>query len=160
VQAGAARLQNTAVLGAPAGTYDPAAANDRATAVSTVPAGYYPLQPCRVIDTRIADAALAPDTTRTFDVAAGPCPIPADARALVVILIAVNPHGRGDLRIYPTGSPRPLASTLNFSSDRTRANNAVLPLGAGGRIDVYCRVLPEPHADGTHFVLDVVGYFR
>jgi hypothetical protein len=40
----------------------------------------------------------------------------------------------------------------------TRANNAVIPLGAGGQIAVYCR-MASPLAQ-THIVLDVVGYFE
>lgn len=43
--------------------------------------------------------------------------------------------------------------------NRARANNAVVPLGAGGMIGVQCD-MPSGSAGSTHLVLDAYGYFR
>jgi hypothetical protein len=102
--------------------------------------------------------ALAANTTRTFAVG-GLCQVPADARAVAANLTAVDPGNFGDLRVFPTGEPIPRASALNFARGRTRANNAILPLGLGAQIDVRCDMPPGSTAN-THFVLDVTGYFK
>ena len=67
-----------------------------------------------------------------------------------------QPSTGGHVTAFATGGGAPLASTLNFLAGRTRANNAVLPLGVGGAVSVSS-VLPS----GTvHFILDVTGYFE
>ncbi len=45
--------------------------------------------------------------------------------------LAVDP---GHLRMFPVGSPLPMASSLNFNAGQTRANNGLLPLGDSGAI--------------------------
>jgi uncharacterized repeat protein (TIGR01451 family) len=159
VVVGTASLTNTATIAPPAGVYDPSPANNSASVTAASgPYGFYPLVPCRVVDTRISGPALAANSTRSFSVA-GLCQVPADAQAVVAILIAVIPGDLGDLRLYPTGLPAPQSSTINFRMGRTRANNVTLPLGAGGQINVQCD-MPVGSTRSTHFVLDVVGYFR
>ena len=159
VVVGTASLTNTATIAPPAGVYDPSPANNSASVTASAgPYGFYPLVPCRVVDTRTSGPALAANSTRTFGVA-GLCQVPADAQAVAAILIAVIPGDLGDLRLYPTGLPAPESSTINFRAGRTRANNVMLPLGAGGQINVQCD-MPVGSTGSTHFVLDVVGYFK
>ena len=62
----------------------------------------------------------------------------------------------GDLRLYPAGGTAPLASAINFRTGIVRANNAIVPLGAGGQISVQCDML----SGSTHFFFDVYGYFQ
>jgi hypothetical protein len=121
-----------------------------------LPSRFYAVAPCRVLDTRAA-TPLAPSETRTFPVA-GSCGVAADARAVAVSVIAVNPTGLGYLSVYPPGVLDSQTSTLNVTPGRTRANNALMPLGSSGALSVYC-LLSEPEAR-THFVLDVYGYFK
>jgi hypothetical protein len=90
---------------------------------------------------------------------AGRCLVPADARGVAVILTAVLPTDFGNLRLYPSGSALPLASSINFVTGVTRANNAIVPLGTAGRIAVRCD-MPTGSTGQTHFVLDVFGYFK
>lgn len=122
------------------------------------PGGFFPVAPCRVVDTRTIAAPLLANTTRTFAVG-GVCGIPADATAVAVNLTAVNPGDLGDLRLYPTGQALPQVSAINFAAGKTRANNAVVGLGTGSAVDVHCDMPPLSGAS-THFVLDVAGYFR
>jgi hypothetical protein len=57
------------------------------------------------------------------------------------------------LTVYPTGSPRPLASNLNFVPGQTVANRVVVKVGAGGSVDFY------DAAGHTDVVADVAGWF-
>jgi hypothetical protein len=125
-----------------------------------VVAGFYTLVPCRVADTRDAvgpygGPALAGLTSRAF-VMAGPCSIPPEADALAVNVTVTEPTAGGHLTVYPAGVPLPLASTINYSAGQTRANNAIVPLGTNDSVVVFCG---QPSGT-THFLIDVVGYFR
>ena len=120
---------------------------------------FYALTPCRLADTRSADPpALLANSSRDFDVA-DLCAIPADALSVAIVLTAVQPTDVGDLRLYPAGSPLPLASSINFATGRTRANNAIVQLGTGGSITVHCD-MPPGSTGQTHFVMDAFGYFK
>jgi cytochrome b561 len=86
----------------------------------------------------------------------GSCGIPPEADAVAVNVTVTQPTAAGHITIYPSGIAVPLVSTLNYSAGQTRANNAIVQLGAGGAIAVTCG-----QAAGTaHFIIDVVGYFR
>ncbi len=123
---------------------------------------FFTLTPCRVADTRNATGvsggpALAGGTTRNFP-AAGICGIPSTASAVAINVTVVGQTDLGDLRLYASGDTAPLASTINFRAGRVKANNAIMPLGAGGQIAVQCDM---PTSSGTtHFLFDVTGYFQ
>jgi hypothetical protein len=154
-------LTNTATIVPPPDYYDPDLSDNTATVISRVePVQAYTLAPCRVVDTRSAQApALAANTVRTFPVG-GLCGVPADARAVIGILTAVNPGDVGDLRLFPAGTfPSPLASAVNFMPGRTRAGSATVPLGPEGQVWVQCD-MPIGSLSSTHFVLDVYGYLK
>ena len=99
--------------------------------------------------------ALAALTSRTF-VMAGRCDIPPEADAVAVNVTVTGPDAAGHLTLYPAGVPVPLASTINYRAGQTRANNAIIPLGAGNAIAVFSG---QP-AGSTHLIIDVVGFFR
>jgi hypothetical protein len=121
---------------------------------------FHTLAPCRIADTRNpagpqGGPALAAGAARTFPVS-GVCAIPPTAKAVAVNLTVVLPTTGGYLTVYPAGTPLPLASTLNFRAGIVRANNAVLPLSAGGQITVFCGM----GSGSTDFLLDVTGWFE
>jgi hypothetical protein len=121
-----------------------------------VDAGYFPVTPCRVVDTRGANGpALIPGADRRF-VVAGLCGIPAGARAVSINLTVTQPTVAGHLRVYPGGEPLPSASSLNYSAAQTRANNTIMKLGPVGELTVRC----QQGTGSAHFVLDVNGYFE
>jgi hypothetical protein len=65
--------------------------------------------------------------------------------------------GTGFLVLFPGSTAAPGTSTINFTAGATRANNAVLPLGADGTLGVT----PFVSGNGTvHVILDVTGYFQ
>src|SRR4029079_17452706 len=102
------------------------------------PASFFAVTPCRVADTRNPEGpsggpALAAASVRGFPVA-GTCGIPSSATAVAINLAVVLPADAGDLRVYAAGGTAPVASAINFRPGVVRANNAVIPLGAGGQI--------------------------
>ena len=79
--------------------------------------------------------------------------VPSGAKAVLVNLTVTEPGANGWLTLYPTGAPRPLASTLNHTPGLTVANLSVVPVSSDGRATIY-------NSHGTsHVVLDVIGYF-
>jgi hypothetical protein len=119
---------------------------------------FYPLTPCRVADTRLANGPLGgPEVqagvTRTFPVRQSQCGIPATAQAYVMSATVVPPpSGVGYLTLFPTGQSRPEASTLNTVTGTIVANMAIVPAGTNGSIDAFVN-------QNTHLLLDVTGYF-
>jgi photosystem II stability/assembly factor-like uncharacterized protein len=124
------------------------------------PSQFFVLPPCRLIDTRgaagpLTGPALVAGATRSFT-AAGSCGVPATARTLSVNLTVTSPGGPGHLRVFPAGYALPTISAINYSAGQTRANNAIVTLGAGGAFSIYAG-----QAVGTvDVILDLNGYFQ
>jgi hypothetical protein len=120
------------------------------------PADYYTVTPCRLLDSRVqAPGALQAGETRAIT-AVGSCEIPTDAVALALNIPVTQPTAQGNLRLYPSGQPRPLVSTINYSAAQTQANNAAAGLSASGSLSVYCSQSPG----SVHLIVDVNGFFK
>jgi hypothetical protein len=122
-----------------------------------VPQNFYTVAPCRLVDTRnpagpYGGPALQPNAQRTFT-ASQQCGIPASAQAIAVNVTVTQPGAAGDLRLFPASVAAPPTSVINVSAGQTRANNAVVYLGAG---ELTVRL---DSAAAAHFILDVDGYF-
>jgi subtilisin family serine protease len=131
-----------------------------AVSAAAPPASFYTVAPCRVADTRDPDGAsggpaLAANSVRSFPVASL-CGIPSSATAIAANLAVFEPSNDGDLRVYPAGEAAPFASAINFRAGLVRSNSAIVRLGAGGQFSVQC----DMPSGGTHFFLDVYGYFQ
>jgi hypothetical protein len=131
---------------------------------SESPLRYYPLDPCRSLDTRsptgpTGGAPLTYGAQHAFTLQ-GTCGIPSGAQALMVTVAVVSPTVTGDLRVYP-GTPAhpPLVSSLNFNAGEPAiANNVIMPLAATTPdLSVFADV---GSTGGYHLLLDVVGYFE
>jgi hypothetical protein len=129
-----------------------------ATNVPPRPASFYTLVPCRLVDTRRSagpqgSPSLQGGQTRSFSVA-GNCGVPSSARAVAFNVTITDPTNDGHLKLFPSGTPIPSTSTINFRSGATRANNAIIPLGSGA-ITVDCGM---PGSGKVDLVLDVTAY--
>ena len=119
---------------------------------------FYPLTPCRVIDTRnpngdLGGPYLQGAQERDFPVLeAAACNIPSSAQAYSLNFAVVPGQALGYLTVWPMGESRPLVSTLNDVTGTIVANAAIVPAGTGGAIAVY------PSND-TNLVVDIDGYF-
>ena len=118
------------------------------------PGTLFTVTPCRLADTRGAEGpALSPGADRVFAVS-GRCGVPATARSASINVTVTGATQPGDLRLYAAGTGLPLASTINYSANQTRANNAFVPLGATGQLAVKL----DQAAGTVHVILDVNGY--
>lgn len=123
--------------------------------------GFYPLPPCRLLDTRgpagpWGKPRLQAGETRVFELG-GRCGIPPDAIALSLNVTVVSPDASGFVTLFETGAPRPNAFAAVFAAGQTRGNNAIARLtGFPPSLAVYCGAA----TGGLDLILDVTGYFR
>jgi streptogramin lyase len=121
--------------------------------------GFHTLSPCRAVDTRgpvgpYGAPALAAGGTREF-LMAGECRIPSSAKAVSLNVTVTQSTGSGSLTFFAGGTSRPDTLAIAWSAGQTRANNAIVAVGADGEIAVFCG-----QASGTvELIVDVNGYF-
>ena len=77
--------------------------------------------------------------------------VPADARGVIVNVIAVRPDESGYLTLYPCDEDVPSTSSLNYRRGQVVANSAILQLSGDGEICVFSS------AD-VNVVIDVTSY--
>jgi pimeloyl-ACP methyl ester carboxylesterase len=122
---------------------------------------FHAVAPCRVVDTRgpagdYGGPALAGGATRVFTLG-GQCGIPASAKAVSLNVTVTGATQPGHLRLFPGGAPLPAASTINFTANQTRANNAFARLGTGATLGVFSG---QTIGGTVQVVVDVNGYFE
>jgi hypothetical protein len=118
---------------------------------------FYPVTPCRVVDTRNAPGAfggpiMSAGQTRSFVVPSSNCNIPTNAAAYSLNATVVPDGPLYYLTAWPTGASQPVVSTLNSDGGAVAANAAIVPAGTGGAIDIFV-------TGPTHVILDINGYF-
>jgi hypothetical protein len=116
---------------------------------------FFTLTPCRLVDTRLVGGPLAAGTSRTFTIVGPACGVPADAAAVSLNVTVVQPTAGGNIRVFPAGGAAPSATTINYTTGLTRANNALVGLSAAGELTVRSQQV----SGSTHLALDVNGYF-
>ena len=119
---------------------------------------YHPLPPKRILETRPPNqlqytSSWGNQVDRAVQVTGGATTVPANATAVVLNVTAVNPTTGSDLRIYPTGTSRPNASSLNFVAGEVIPNLVIAQVGTGGNIQIF------NEAGNVDVIADVVGYF-
>jgi ELWxxDGT repeat protein len=122
---------------------------------------FFTLEPCRLLDTRNPDGpsggpALGPSEVRAF-AAAGRCGIPLTAVQAASNVTVVSPSSDGELSHFAGGPVLPANPTFSIFAGRTRANNALLPLGSDGTFSIRSAM---PAGGSAHVVVDVSGYFE
>jgi hypothetical protein len=114
------------------------------------PAGYVPIGPVRVTDTRTDPPGRLP-AGGTLTVDLGPY-LPDGTTAVAVNLTSTGSPGRGFLTAHPCDRARGTTSNLNHPAGRSRGALAVVPVDPDGRLCVFA------HAGG-HVVVDLQGAF-
>ncbi|HSY13217.1 MAG TPA: hypothetical protein VK976_13590 [Verrucomicrobiae bacterium] len=117
---------------------------------------FYPLTPCRVIDTRGGNY-LVGGVARDFAVSQSACLNGVNATAYSLNLTALPYPTLGSplryLEVWPTGDePQNPVSTLNNKTGTRVANAAIVPAGTGGDITIFA-------SDNTDLLIDINGYF-
>jgi hypothetical protein len=122
---------------------------------------YFAVTPCRVVDTRSSidpavskRGAYADNETRAYTFSTSTdCPgLPSTAGGWA-LHISFQPTNRSSfLTVYPSGVTQPGTSTLLGYPGTVTGNNAVVPAGSGGTIELYCQY-------AGNVIIDVNGYF-
>jgi len=121
---------------------------------------FFTVTPCRIVDTRNANGpfggpALVAGAQRTFTLR-GRCGVPATARSVSLNVTVTAPTASGDLKLFAGGTATPVATTINYGSGQTRANNAQPALSGLGTLAVLC----DQASGSVQLIIDVNGYFR
>ncbi len=122
-------------------------------------AGYTPVGPTRLVDTRTGTGAPAAQVGAYSAVPvqianAAPGLPGAGITAVALNVTVTNPRSDGHLTVYPSGQPLPTASNVNFTAGQTVANAVIVPVGADGRIQVFNGAWAS-----ADVIVDVVGYY-
>ncbi|MFZ0313695.1 MAG: choice-of-anchor tandem repeat GloVer-containing protein [Candidatus Korobacteraceae bacterium] len=116
---------------------------------------FYPLTPCRIVDTRNGQngGTLQAGAERDYPMT-GSCGIPGSAAAYSLnVTVLPAPGGLDYLTVWPQGEPRPVVSTLNDNTGTVVANAAIVPAGDNQSVAFY------PNSNNTDLLVDVNGYF-
>ena len=122
---------------------------------------FYPLTPCRVIDTRgdvgdLGGPFLSAGVERDFPVLESSCLNGVTDPQAYSMNFTVVPHPGGQplgyLTVWPQGQDQPTVSTLNNPTATVVANAAIVPAGDGGGIATFA-------FNDTDLIVDINGYF-
>lgn len=112
---------------------------------------FFPLTPCRVLDTRNPAGAKPFTGAIDVDVTTSGCGAPASAQSFVLNATVVPPAPLGFLTLWPQGTAQPLVSTLNAIDGAVTSNMAIVPT-ANGSVSAFA-------SSPNHLILDISGYF-
>jgi uncharacterized repeat protein (TIGR03803 family) len=123
---------------------------------------FYPVTPCRVVDTRnpngpLGGPYLTHGVERDFPLLESSCiPSGTDVKAysLNFTVVPKTSAGVAYLTVWPQGLSKPLVSTLNDLTNTIVANAAIVPAGTGGEGGVATYA-----SNDTDLVIDINGYF-
>ncbi len=125
---------------------------------------FYPLTPCRVVDTRdshqpqgLGTPTMGAMETRDLPILTSPClhgVIDPQAYSFNVTVAPNSTHQPLNyLTVWPSDQPKPYVSTLNNPTATVVANGAIVPAAANnGNIKVFA-------FNSTDVVMDINGYF-
>jgi hypothetical protein len=116
---------------------------------------FFPLTPCRIVDTRNGNqgGSLQAGMERDYTIG-GACGIPTGAAAYSLNVTVLPTQGSLDyLTVWPQGTTQPVVSTLNDSTGTVVANAAIVPAGNNHATAFYA------HNHNIDLLVDTNGYF-
>jgi alpha-tubulin suppressor-like RCC1 family protein len=128
----------------------PAQAKPAAALADAAPSTYTSLSPVRVLDTRNGIGPVIGGTSTTVNLSAQ---VPANATAVVLNVTGVQPNLATFVAVFPTGTSRPVSSTLNMDPGDIRANQVTVTLGTNRSVNLY------NHVGAINLVADLAGYY-
>lgn len=120
--------------------------------ITVVPPGYAPMTPARLFDTRNEGGPMGPGATLVVQVA-GVDGVPSGASSVAINVTAVNATSPTYVTVWPDGTNRPLASTLNPAGSAAIPNFDVVAIGSDGKIDMYNL------AGSVDLLADIEGFY-
>jgi len=127
---------------------------------------YTPVNPCRIVDTRVAGGALTANVLRVLDGfssdfstqggTAGNCGMPSGVAAIAMNVYAVNPSNLGFIKLWPANGTEPSVSTVNYQPGIVAiATGTIVPVD-GPNSNRFAAKSPAV----VDLIVDVVGYFK
>jgi hypothetical protein len=126
------------------------------------------LTPARLLETRSGNASTVDGQSwgegrravgqTTELVVAGRGGVPADAPTVVLNVTVTDPSTAGFVTVFPCGSPRPNASSVNFVAGQTVANAVIAKVGTGGKVCLFSSASTQLVADVTGWLSAISGY--
>jgi hypothetical protein len=123
---------------------------------------FAPLLPGRLLDSRPGSPTVDGEAKGFGPITAdsivdlqvsGRANVPATGVAAVVLNVtAIGESDGGFVTVFPTGSPKPTASNINYEPGQPTANLVVAPVTANGRVSIYM-------SSKAHLLVDVQGWF-
>lgn len=129
---------------------------------------YYPLTPCRVVDTRLSSTGTPiprHGVLPFFLIGNGgfsdqggddACNIPLGAKAVVANITSAGQQGGGFFQVYPYTEPQSDTSIINYQVGVPVANASVIPVCP---LCVYDVSVSSPVA-ASHLIVDILGYYQ
>lgn len=115
--------------------------------------GFNAITPTRFLDTRLpGQIDLQPGEVRNVQIG-GVSGVPKSATAVALNVTVTGPSTAGFVTVYPTGTPTPGTSSVNFQPGKTVPNLALVGLGSNGRISL------ANSSGNTPVIVDVSGWF-
>ncbi|MEP7202895.1 MAG: DUF1501 domain-containing protein [Ilumatobacteraceae bacterium] len=114
--------------------------------------GMLPLAPFRLLDTRDGNGKLGGGQTLDLQVA-GRGGVSGQPEAVALNVTVTGPTAGSYLTVWPSGEPRPFASSVNMLPGQTVPNMVLARVGANGMVSIY------NNTGATDVVVDVLGCF-
>jgi len=110
--------------------------------------------PTRILDTRGGGSKPGAGSTTLVNVTGVPGVPATGVIAVVLNVTATEATAPGFVTVWPAGSERPTASSLNIEfAGQTIPNLVTVTVGTLGQVALFTQT-------GTHFVADIAGYYR
>lgn len=126
---------------------------------------FTPLAQCNLLDTRLAGGAFTAGVFKHFKASGASfvsqggsntnCGIPANVRALMLGVTAVDPTAKGWFKLWPYGQTQPAASSMSFGPGQNTRNDLVLRVSQGLEFDFTA----GSQVSGVNLLVTVVGYY-
>lgn len=114
-------------------------------------AGFTPIAPVRLLDTRSGTAPAAGSTVRVPVTGRHGVPT-TGVSGMALNVTMVKASARGWATVWPCGSPKPSTSNVNVESGATGANAVVVPVDGTGAVCVSA-------STSAHLLVDASGWF-
>ncbi|MFB7467191.1 PKD domain-containing protein [Streptomyces sp. NPDC056224] len=131
---------------------------ERTVQVAYTPAGYVPVAPYRILDTRTTGSPIQGGSATPVDV-----PVhyyssgshhTAGASAAVLNVTVTGATEDTHLSVWPSGQPRPVTSNVNVKAGGTSSNTVTVPIGADGKVSA------QLNSGKAALIVDFVGYYQ
>ncbi|MEY3361396.1 MAG: hypothetical protein RL531_1115, partial [Actinomycetota bacterium] len=118
--------------------------------------GFFGVNPSRLLDSRTAGQVPCVNGTRAYTLTVAGVDgsaVPAESRAVALNVTVTGASVPGFITVYPSGTPRPTASNLNYVGGQTVPNGVLVKVGTTQNIELF--------ASGgcPDLIVDVVGGF-